>query len=943
MSENQKVLFTLGGYDVLERIGAGGMGEVFKAYDPICGRTIALKKIRGDLAEKEALHRRFLHEARITSQLNHPAIVPVYTIHCEENLLYYTMPYIAGETLSQIFRRAVTQEKSGLAAVANIPYLTGIFLKVCQAVAYAHARGVLHRDLKPENIMIGKYGEVMILDWGLAKTLDEKEEGEQTSNIGPGTRLGKTLGTVAYMSPERILGEPATPQSDVYALGVMLYEILTLHLPFARRTIKEAREELGKEVLVDPDEVAPYRHVPNILSNVVKRSLAAKSRDRYESVDALIHDLESYVEGRAEWLPAAKLHVDNKEDWEFQANVLLAEQVAVTRGTDVTDWVVLMISRNSFSQDVKLSARVRIGPKGQGLGLLLSVPEATERVVVNEGLCLWLSSPAGRGSKLTRSAVEVMNLPGIVLGQNSWHDIVIEKIDNTISVTLDGIHQFSHVNLLPLVGTHVGLLARDGDFEVADFSISIGSGSLTVSCLAVPDAFLAHKSYEAALSEYRRIANAFRGHAEGREALFRAGVTLMVWGKDTRKKKDAARLWDLALEEFEKLHATPGAPLEYLGKALVYQTLGDYDDELKCYELAVRRYPRHPLLTVLEEHIVSRMHDASRQSRLMAYGLISLVVRHFRRATQNPTVQHLFQNVQRHWEPLPFVEEEPQNASSTFVANMGFATVLAFWQGQPLIIEEIVDELLLLDKPPLVLIGNALFCLVVLGSTELVRNLIKRCRNHVALHHDGHQTFDLIALAATTTPRTLKRSVETFFQGGYALKTVRETATLLFLLEKALDADATDLVVTTMQRLPWDTFTAATRLQFDTLWIWALLQQGNMPEAGDRLHRYPLEVLNKETSLLHFLYGCWLLAVEGKTISDVHFAGAIEVTYPRSFALTHHYLLGKIGPHTPWFTESSNVERRQLYRQLALYHRCAGERMEARRFSAKAKRTTTTA
>ena len=240
--EEESIQFTLGPYQVLKGIGKGGMGEVFLAYDTTCGRRIALKRIRSDLVEHIQMHNRFLKEARITSQLTHPSIIPIYAIHGQDNLVYYTMPYVEGETLKQILRKTRLMERRGQKSdTGSIPSLVRIFLNICQAIAYAHSKGVLHRDIKPENIIVGQYGEVLILDWGLAKLLRpgktpaEEEEFTQEHEGHPLhqlTNVGKVVGTVAYMAPERAMGNPATYQSDIYSLGVILYQILTLYMPY---------------------------------------------------------------------------------------------------------------------------------------------------------------------------------------------------------------------------------------------------------------------------------------------------------------------------------------------------------------------------------------------------------------------------------------------------------------------------------------------------------------------------------------------------------------------------------------------------------------------------------------------------------------------------------------------------------------------------------------
>ena len=165
----------IGRYQILKHLAQGGMGDVFLAFDPICSRRVALKKIREDLKDKPTIRTRFLKEARIASQLTHPSIVPIYSIHEDEDSVYYTMPYVEGKTLKDILIEAVKAPSSE----SSIPNLTRVFLAVCEAMSFVHSKKILHRDLKPSNILVGQYGEVLILDWGIANYLDEIEANNQ--------------------------------------------------------------------------------------------------------------------------------------------------------------------------------------------------------------------------------------------------------------------------------------------------------------------------------------------------------------------------------------------------------------------------------------------------------------------------------------------------------------------------------------------------------------------------------------------------------------------------------------------------------------------------------------------------------------------------------------------------------------------------------------------
>ena len=152
-------------------IGKGGMGEVLRAYDPVCKREVAIKRIRRDIKSRNKnLMQRFLNEAQITAQLTHPGVISIYSIHKEATSLYYVMPYVRGKNLKQILKEAHAWERE-----APIASLLPIFRNVCQTLSYTHANVFIHRDIKPDNILVGEFGEVIILDWGIAKRLDEEE------------------------------------------------------------------------------------------------------------------------------------------------------------------------------------------------------------------------------------------------------------------------------------------------------------------------------------------------------------------------------------------------------------------------------------------------------------------------------------------------------------------------------------------------------------------------------------------------------------------------------------------------------------------------------------------------------------------------------------------------------------------------------------------------
>lgn len=944
--EEKKIQFSIGPYQIIDSIGKGGMGEVFLAYDTLCGRRIALKRIRPDLLKHKQLHNRFLKEARLTSQLTHPAIIPIYTIHNDNDLVYYTMPFVEGDTLKKILTTARKQTNKGLKIDhlgGSIPALVRIFLSVCQAVAYAHSKDVLHRDLKPDNIIVGPYGEVLILDWGLAKLSTPHAKEEKSAETGSDdrvyhahpdlTRVGKVVGTIAYMAPEIALGQPASYQTDIYALGVILYQILTLRHPYHRRSLQEFRKTVSKEVLYDPSEVAPYRDVPPILSRITLKCLTTSVEERYKTVDELIHDIENYIEGRSEWFKISELNIRDKSHWEFQENVLIAEHMAITRVTEVSDWVSLMISKESYAENTKIEANVKIGFKGDGIGFLLSVPEAAERIHLNNGYCLWIASDLTKSTKLLRATVEVLQAPEIYLQRDKWYRIRIEKIDNNIYFYLNGALQFSYISHLPLTGTHLGLLSRDADFVIQDFSVYNGSQNIKVNCLAVPDAFLAHKNYIVALSEYRRIGYSFPGTAEGREAMFRAGVTLLESARNTMDVEQRNQIFEESLNEFGKLHGTPGAPLEYLGKALVYQEIKDYEEEVKCFELAHRRYMHHPLLPVLQEQLVYRMHDSSRSHRKATYDLVLIAVRFLPASRDDSNIRKLFDSLKRHWEPLTFMEEIP--SISIELKDLNFAIALAFWLAKPYVLEEIVDQAASMERPHYPTICNGLFCLIELGAWKIAQKKLEDLYSKVAQQPSDEQSkrsLDLINAAILIHSLPWQEVLNFFFNVASKQWGVQETRTLLYVMEYVIyQQHTTEICSSVSEKLSDFDIPAKNRLQIDCAIIGAMLLDKNWPAASKILQSYPLEQLAEETTPLHFLYGCWLYATEGKEIAFIHFSSILEVVYPRSWTLFSHFIHHKNEAKQVWLKKAFLWEKRKLYQQFALFYHCAGntEKTEA--------------
>ena len=235
-------------YSPLGQLAGGSMGQIYVARESDLNRKVAFKQIARKLGEHQGLVRRFVQEVQITAQLDHPNIVPVYGVEATpEGSLGYAMKLINGKTFEELVKtvRARHEAQERVPVVRELTERLDLFLRVCDAVNYAHSRGVIHRDLKPANIMVGAYGEVYVMDWGLARLLDGPNDQESLDLIAgsskDSTQLGDAVGTPAYMAPEqaRGLNEQLDVRSDQYSLGLILHELITLRPPLSGASVSE--------------------------------------------------------------------------------------------------------------------------------------------------------------------------------------------------------------------------------------------------------------------------------------------------------------------------------------------------------------------------------------------------------------------------------------------------------------------------------------------------------------------------------------------------------------------------------------------------------------------------------------------------------------------------------------------------------------------------------
>ncbi|MCB9766490.1 MAG: serine/threonine protein kinase [Alphaproteobacteria bacterium] len=282
-------------YDIGGRLGRGGMADVLLAVDAHMHREVAIKRLRGDLTTPGRVTR-FLQEAQIIAQLEHPNIVPVYDVGFEEDgRPWFVMKRVRGRSIAELLADG---------DLGSTRRRLDILCKVCDAVAFAHSRGVLHRDLKPGNVMVGAYGEVLVMDWGLAKVVAQPQDPDaarpvETDTPDP-TGYGQVRGTPAYMPPEQARGDVdrVGQQADVYAIGALLYALLAGVAPYAGDDPFEILAAVQSGMMEAPNQRADAADIPEELEAVILKAMAFDPEARYPDVLTLRAELQAWIDGR---------------------------------------------------------------------------------------------------------------------------------------------------------------------------------------------------------------------------------------------------------------------------------------------------------------------------------------------------------------------------------------------------------------------------------------------------------------------------------------------------------------------------------------------------------------------------------------------------------------------------------------------------------------------
>jgi tetratricopeptide (TPR) repeat protein len=404
-----------GRYEPIRLHRTGGLGQVWLARDTVLGREVALKVVRPDRAETLEYVSRFVREAQVTGRLEHPGIVPLYDLieadRSRGTGACYVMRFISGATLAEAVAAYHDRRKSGEVGPLELRGLLDAFIAVCQAVAFAHSRGVLHRDLKGQNVVLGDFGEVFLLDWGLNKGTGDHQR-ESTSPFGAGDQVDENgrsgiVGTPAYMAPEVAAGNPSSKASDVYGLGAILYSILTGKPPAAGPTPEAILNKVRSGDPTPPRAVNPSTSVT--LEAVCRKAMARDPSSRYASAEVLAADVRRWLADepvsacKDPWTTRASRWARRHKTGVAAAAVMLMTTVV---GLSIGSLLLFREQKKTAAEAVKTRGEWVRAEKNLDAAHLLTIHliEITEKVL-----------PPVRGSELarrdlTRAAVETFQL-----------------------------------------------------------------------------------------------------------------------------------------------------------------------------------------------------------------------------------------------------------------------------------------------------------------------------------------------------------------------------------------------------------------------------------------------------------------------------------------------------------------------------------------------------
>jgi len=613
----------IGGHDILGILGVGGMGTVYLANEPGFDRLVALKVPRAQIGER--ISRKILDEAVVTGRLAHPGIVPVYRIGEDpEHGPWYTMKRVEGRALSSVIAGLRENRPDDLEKYP-LPVLLNVFLRACEAVAFAHHHKIVHRDLKPGNVMLGEFGEVMVLDWGLAKKLGDIDTAgtakRSTTKFyqAPGmtpvdgdtsalSRDGQVLGTPAYMAPEQARGESTTIglPADVYSLGAILYELIARVAPLDATTTEEALQKVIAGQLV-PIERRPYgRSAPRALVQIIEKCLSLDPKERPQSAKELARAIEDFLAGRAPWRPAAE---EGKVKWETPSGKWETAPGSLT----CTAGPARALLETPLPGDVRIAAGVRTeGRPSWELGIWLAVRGAYSV----DGYQIRLAGGPEARVEFIRDGVIVIRRLDLRLSTGADYEVLVMREGDRISLFINGSRALEYRDVFPLRGNRVAISADGPGIFLRRIVLETRGAPLQLAFLALPDKLFQLGQLTEARELYRELAMSHPDRDEGLIARYKSALCSIEMEEN-----------DVALEELKQLEGTALEALSALGRARLGFRSKNVSEAWDALREGCRRYVDAPVRVEIWTLLMNTADRVSRESSELGAGLYEQLLR----------------------------------------------------------------------------------------------------------------------------------------------------------------------------------------------------------------------------------------------------------------------------------------------------------------------------
>ena len=911
---------TVGPYAVDFELGHGGMGEVYLAHDGHLRRNVALKRIRPDRRHEQQSVRRFELEARVTARLQHPSIIPVYHFARAGEDLYYTMRPVEGVSLRDLLSKLRDPNSEGREEW-TAPRMVRLFLQAANAIAFAHSRGVVHRDLKPANIMIGTFEEVLVLDWGMAKIV-RAEDIPATTSANPAESLGEltdtvegaVIGTPGYMAPEQWRGEDATYGSDIFALGIILYEILALREPWPA-TDSEGRLEALREPPPDPSRLQPGRSIPANLVRVVRKALAFEPEDRYESVAEFSREVSAALEGKAAWRrDEAARQIDS---WAIIAGKSSQgpDEIVLRSGGPGGRFRYACLPRLSENLRIEFDFALRKG--SHSLSIIFDTREARHDNQT-PNYCLEVLGGRRRWLSLLRAGRIVTGARSPTYQPKADYRCIVTREDDRFSLSIDGNEIYVYHDPIPLLGGFLVLSGASNGLPLRDLRVYSRGASARVSCLAVPDAFYNRALYDDARAEYERIAASHPGRFEGRVAGFRAGLCLLEMGRDEEDIELQSLYLAEAKDVFERRDAMTETCLAPLGLAMVAAESGDPVGKRQALERALAHHPHDPHLSAVHEWLLGRLHGLDPEDRRTLSELLPLAIGHcMRNDWERRVVRDLVHEARRSWEVPSFMTGRGRFREGEPVSHAEHKLFFAFWAGHIDLIERSLEQLMAAGKPQVYHFEDAILSALELGEPERARAMLEVADDFPAsVSRRRLETAKRLCSISVLAVEGDTDKAEQLLAAVPPDPADRAFNSARFYLAQAFSNEGRPAKSVRILRRVSGNDSFAREQQ-----VWHLLVSGEPDRAARELE--PFLRRNDHASgrnLANFLVGC-LAMLRGERDQAIEtFAALKPMRWPRTWTLGSYYASGRLGDGdlSVYLDEALPWERRNLVSHMRL-------------------------